>query len=93
MQDNNVSSGDASGDVREDVLKIIYQELEKVNHQKISLTEETDITKDMNVDSVAIMDLVFELEETFDVSVSLNDLADTKTIGQLADLIMQISDN
>lgn len=83
----------SAGVSREEILKVIYKELEKVNHQKISLTEQTDIATDMNVDSVAIMDLVFELEETFDVSVSLNDLADTRTIGQLADLVVKTSDN
>ena len=76
---------------REDILKIIYAELEKVNTQNITLSESTDITTDMNVDSVAIMDMIFELEENFDISVPLNDLADTRTIRELADLVQNIA--
>lgn len=79
------------GPDKKEVLKIIFSELEKVNEQGIKLQESTDITTDMNVDSVAIMDLVFELEESFDISVPLNDLADIRTIGELADLVLKIA--
>lgn len=78
---------------REEILKVIYSELEKVNSENIQLKEATDITIDMNVDSVAIMDLVFEIEENFDISVPLNDLADVQTIGQLSDLVCSIARN
>lgn len=77
---------------KNDIFALIYAELEKVNDQKLTLTPDTDITTDMSVDSVTIMDLVFELEEKFDVSVPLNDLADTRTIGQLADLVAGLQD-
>lgn len=85
------TTGEKSDPMRDKILNIIYTELEKVNDEKITLSESTDITTDMNVDSVAIMDLMFELEESFDVSVPLNDLADIRTIGQLADLIASLS--
>ena len=92
---SNISQAETAenkASLRDSVLKVIYAELEKVNHQKITLSEQTDITTDMNVDSVAIMDLVFELEESFDISVPLNDLADIRTIKELADLIISISE-
>lgn len=75
---------------RNDILKIIYQELEKVNADHIPLKEQTDMTTDLNVDSVSVMDLMFAIEEEFDVAVPLNDLADIRTIGELADLVENI---
>ena len=77
--------------MRESILSVIYSELEKVNHTNIELNEDTDITTDMNVDSVAIMDLIFELEENFDISVPLNELADIRKISELAQLVQSIS--
>ena len=86
-QVENVTKGPG----KNEVLEVIFSELEKVNHQGLKLQESTDITTDMNVDSVAIMDLVFELEEKFDISVPLNDLADIRKIGELADLVLAIA--
>ena len=74
----------ATGISQDSVLPVIYTELDRINERGIALTENTDITTDLAVDSVAIMDLMFVLEETFDVAVPLNDLADVRTIGQLA---------
>ncbi|MBX9725956.1 MAG: hypothetical protein K2X09_01715, partial [Rickettsiales bacterium] len=50
------------------ILQTIYMELQKANDENIPLTEATDITTDLHVDSLAVMELVFALEERFDVS-------------------------
>lgn len=73
------------------ILNVIYEELEKVNIERVELSESTDITKDLQIDSLAVMDLVFALEEHFDVSVPINDLADTQTIGQLSQLVATLA--
>lgn len=73
------------------IVSLICTELDKENTDKITLSENTDITSDLNVDSVAIMDLMFVLEEEFDVSVPINDLADVRTIKELANLIIKLS--
>ena len=69
------------------ILQTIMTELQKVNEENITLSETTDITTDLHVDSLAIMELVFALEERFDVSIPLNDLGDVRTIGQIAQLV------
>lgn len=73
------------------IVSLICEELEKENDTDITITEDTDITTDLNVDSVAIMDLMFALEEEFNVSVPMNDLADVRTVKQLAELIQALS--
>lgn len=74
-----------------DVLAAVCDELGKVNTAGIALDETTDITTDLNVDSVAVMDLLFAIEERYDVSVPLNELGEIRTIGELAALVQKIA--
>lgn len=69
------------------ILQTIYAELQKANDENIPLTEATDITTDLHVDSLAVMELVFALEERFNISIPLNELGDVRTIGQIAQLV------
>lgn len=72
------------------IVAFICNELEAALPDPLSLSAETDMTKDIAVDSIATMDLVFALEEKFDISVPLNALADICKIGELADLIEKL---
>ena len=54
------------------------------------LTAETDISQDLTLDSVAMLDLLMELEERFDVSIPLNLVPEIRTVGQLADTIRSL---
>lgn len=48
------------------------------------ITEATRIARDLGLDSVAIMDFVMELEERFDISIPLDQIADVETVGDLS---------
>lgn len=52
-----------------------------------AITRETDISQDLKLDSLAVMDLMMELEETFDVTIPLNLVAEIRTVGDLAEAI------
>jgi acyl carrier protein len=41
---------------------------------------ETDIVADAGMDSVAVMDFVLDLEESFDVTIPLDRLSDVRTV-------------
>lgn len=73
----------------QDITDFICHDLEKVNPDKIDLNENTDITTDLSVDSLAVMDLMFAIEEHFDVSIALNDLADIRKVSELTALVMK----
>ncbi len=47
----------------------------------------TDLAVDLNIDSVAAMDLVMEVEERFGVDIPINLLPDLVTAGDLEDLV------
>ena len=48
------------------------------------ITADTDIARDLKLDSLAVMDLLMVLEDKFDVSIPLNMVAEITTVGQLA---------
>jgi acyl carrier protein len=72
-----------------DIVSALCAELAKLDPQGGPLSETTDITTDLNIDSVAVMDLLFALEERYDVSIPLNELDDVRTVGHLADVVAQ----
>lgn len=50
------------------------------------------LTSDVGLDSVQIMDLVMEIEDRLDVSISLEVLAGIKTLNELADHLSSLVD-
>jgi acyl carrier protein len=54
------------------------------------ITGHTVIAKDLTIDSLAIMDMVMELEDRFDVSIPMSVIAEIHTVDQLADTIRDL---
>lgn len=75
---------------KQDIIDLIYSEIKKVSDKDIELKPETDIASDLELDSLSIMDMIFELEEHFNISVPMNDLGDVRTVNELAELIMRL---
>ena len=70
-----------------DTIAAIYKLLEPFNGNGTKLTPDTDISADLNIDSVTVMDFVMEVEDHFDIEVPLNLLAETRTIDNLAKVV------
>ena len=73
-----------------DVFGEVCQRLEPFRKTDTPLSLDTDIVRDLNLDSLAVMDLVMELEDRFDLSIPLNDVAEVKTVRDLTDTIKRI---
>ena len=69
--------------VKKIVAAILEVELE-------SVTEDASIIDDLGADSIAVMEIVMELEEELDVEVPTDDILELKTVG---DIIEYISKN
>ena len=69
------------------VFRRICSLLEPLNHKNIKLTRDTDLVADLEVDSVSVLDLVMDIEDNYDISIPVNTISETKTIGQLVDAI------
>lgn len=54
------------------------------------ITGATVITKDLAIDSLAVMDMVMEIEDRFDVSIPMNVVAEIYTVDELADTVLKL---
>jgi acyl carrier protein len=61
--------------------------LEPFNQAKVDLKGATDISTDLNIDSVTVMDFVMEVEDHFDIDIPLNVLSETRTIDDLTAVV------
>jgi acyl carrier protein len=71
-------------------LREIGRSIEKTLGQKIELSESTNISRDLQIDSLALMNVVMELEDIFDLSIPLDRLAVVETAGDLSSLIKEL---
>lgn len=61
--------------------------LEPFNSNGTVLSAATDISTDLNIDSVTVMDFVMEVEDHFDIEIPLNVLSETRTVADLAKVV------
>ena len=59
----------------------------KFNVAADTLTPETLLKEDLNIDSLESVELIMELEETFSLSVKDQDMATLKTVGDIVNYI------
>jgi acyl carrier protein len=71
----------------QDTIDQIYKLLEPFNSTGKVLTPDTEISTDLNIDSVAVMDFVMEVEDHFDIEIPLNVVSETRSIGELAAVV------
>jgi acyl carrier protein len=70
----------AADAILEDVIKLLSQFI-KID---IEITESQHLLRDLELDSVMVMELMMELEDHFDISIPLNSLPDVNTVSDLA---------
>ena len=64
--------------------------LEPQNQKGVKLTRDVDLVADLEIDSVSVLDIVMDIEDYYDISIPVNTISETKTIGQLVDAIHAI---
>ena len=74
----------------DDVVRDIIERLSVVPELRAPATAESRIAEDLNMDSLAIMNFIMVLEDRYDVALPIDKLAKIKTVGELADLIVQL---
>lgn len=72
--------------VQGDILRLLAEKIEG----DVELTSSTNIVADTGLDSVSVMDFVFELEDEFGITVPLDRISDVKTVGELTDAVYGI---
>ena len=66
----------------------ILELLAPFNKANVKLTGNTDLAGDLDMDSVAAMNLVMEIEDRFDIDIPINLLSDVTCPRDLADLVV-----
>lgn len=56
----------------------------------VEVTDNTHIGRDLAVDSLALMNIILELEDHFDISIPLDRLASVETAGDLSNLVTDL---
>ncbi|HEX2581612.1 MAG TPA: acyl carrier protein [Dongiaceae bacterium] len=74
----------------EKILPEVCALLARFRKTEIVIGADTDIARDLNLDSLAVMDLMMEIEDTFDISIPLNMVPEITTVRQLAETIRSI---
>ena len=65
----------------------ICKMLEQFNSRNVTVTTDTDITGDLQIDSVAVLDLIMEVEDEYEISFPMNLLSEIRTVGDLVQAI------
>ncbi len=77
----------------EEILIELYAVLQPFAKGQVeSLSEETELVADLEIDSLKLMELMLEIEDRFDVSVPLNVLPDVSTVKDLALKLKELID-
>ena len=60
------------------------------NKKGVALTETTSFAGDLEWDSLVVMDFVANVEDEFDVIITMNMQAEIETVGQLVDALVRL---
>ena len=66
--------------------------IEPFNKKGVDLSDATTFAGDLEWDSLTVMDFVAEVEDTFDIVITMNMQAEIETVGQLVDAVLKLTD-
>ena len=72
----------------ENVLDEIRSLLEAYNPNGVKIGSATNLSSELNIDSVAAMNLVMEIEDRFELDIPINQLPDMDTPKDLVDIVL-----
>jgi acyl carrier protein len=75
---------------RDRTLDSVKALIEPFNKKGIDVTEATRFAQDLEWDSLTVLDFVANVEDEFDIVITMNQQAEIETVGQLADAVGQL---
>ena len=67
--------------------------VEPFNKKRIALDDATTFAGDLEFDSLTVMDFVAEIEDEFDIIISMNQQAEIENYGQLVTAVHKLQDS
>jgi acyl carrier protein len=75
---------------RSQTIAKVLEQIEPFNKKGIVVTEGTRFAQDLEWDSLTVLDFVANVEDEFDVIISMNMQAEIETVGQLIDALEKL---
>ena len=69
----------------------VVELIEPFNKKGAAITEATSFAQDLEWDSLTVLDFVANIEDEFDVIISMNMQAEIETVGQLVDALQRLT--
>ncbi len=66
--------------------------IEPFNKKGVEVTDATTFAGDLEWDSLTVMDFVAEVEDAFDIVITMNLQAEIENVGQLVDAVTKLTD-
>lgn len=66
--------------------------IEPFNKKGVELGDATTFAGDLEWDSLTVMDFVAEVEDSFDIVITMNMQAEIENVGQLVDAVAKLTD-
>lgn len=76
-----------------DVDKRIRDLIKPFNKKGVEIANATTFANDLEFDSLTVMDFVAEIEDEFDIIISMNQQADIENYGQLVAAVHKLQDS
>ena len=75
---------------RDQTLATVKALIEPFNKKGVEVTEATRFAQDLEWDSLTVLDFVANIEDEFDILITMNQQAEIETVGQLADAVQAL---
>ncbi len=72
---------------RDQTLAKVKALIEPFNKKGVDVTEATRFAQDLEWDSLTVLDFVANIEDEFDIVITMNQQAEIETVGQLVDAV------
>jgi acyl carrier protein len=76
---------------RQQTLAKVLELIAPFNKKGIEVSESTRFAQDLEWDSLTVLDFVANIEDEFDVIISMNMQAEIETVGQLVDALEKLT--
>lgn len=75
---------------RQEIFQLVEEEIRTLKADAPKLAENTDLTSELGLDSVQVLEMCMQLEDHLDISIPINRLGEVKTAGELTDALVEI---
>ena len=75
---------------RNDTATRVMALIEPFNKKGVVVTETTRFAQDLEWDSLTVLDFVANIEDEYDILITMNQQAEIETVGQLVDAVVAL---